>query len=528
MKRAAWVVLPVVAIVACVGDSGPVGNDAGPDVTVNEAGSDVAQDVKPVTCNADAGQTACNNACVDTMTDSKNCGACNVACAGSFMCTGGKCGDAVTEIARGGGHVCLLLHDGSVWCRGESSFFQLGASNSGDPTCMYGNALGFSGTCTFQATFKKVPLSGAAAHVAAGGGSTCAVLATGGTVYCWGDNRVGQLGHAATTDSTCLAEGSKACQATPSQVLGIPDPVAQISMGTANVCVVTTKSDVYCWGSGQDGQLGDGNGVDSSTPAKPLGNATEVVVSYANKDYGGENYAHVCAITKANTVMCWGDNQWSQLGHAQNTMGDKSKCCTDYWNNAPLQATIGAITPKHLALSYGATCILDTNGAVTCFGYNAEGIVKMPPSNNSVAAPTAVSIPAQLVSLNAMSTHVCGGTSTGDTYCWGETTFGDVGGGLSRANPGAAVSSGTFNTWAIGPTKLTGVSVTDLRTGGGYIGFGYLYEGGGTIALTPDGGVLGWGQDSFSMFQEADGGGACDDAGNGHCVTTPQWLTGLP
>src|SRR5262249_23562279 len=150
-------------------------------------------------------------------------------------------------------------------------------------------------------------------------------------------------------------------------------------------------------------------------------------------------------------------------------------------------------------------------GAVTCFGYNGQGIVKMPPANSSVPTPTAVSIPAQLVTLNAMSTHICGGTATGDTFCWGETTWGDVGGGSSRATPGSAVLCSNFNTWCVGPTKLSGVSVTDLRTGGGYNGFGSLYEGGGTIALTPDGGVLGWGQDSYSMFQEADGGGVCDD-----------------
>jgi hypothetical protein len=103
----------------------------------------------------------------------------------------------------------------------------------------------------------------------------------------------------------------------------------------------------------------------------------------------------------------------------------------------------------------------------------------------------------------------------------GETSSGELGGGLTAGNLGSAVAcGGNFSReFCTGATKLS-IGAAAVRLGGGHTGV--------SLALTADGGVLAWGQDLFQMVQEADGGAFCDDAGGGHCLPTPQPMTGLP
>ena len=53
--------------------------------------------------------------------------------------------------------------------------------------------------------------------------------------------------------------------ATPVQVAGITDATT-ISAGTDHICATIAAGNVSCWGKNDDGQLGDGTSVASSTP----------------------------------------------------------------------------------------------------------------------------------------------------------------------------------------------------------------------------------------------------------------------
>jgi alpha-tubulin suppressor-like RCC1 family protein len=94
--------------------------------------------------------------------------------------------------------------------------------------------------------------------------SSCA-LKRDHTVWCWGDNTVGQLGNGTTTNST-----------TPVQVVGITNATA-ITGGESHMCALLDSGSVRCWGRESLGQLGRGRNY-QNTPAAELYSSVPVAV----------------------------------------------------------------------------------------------------------------------------------------------------------------------------------------------------------------------------------------------------------
>jgi alpha-tubulin suppressor-like RCC1 family protein len=214
--------------------------------------------------------------------------------------SGGTPLGGVIQIATGGFHTCALLEDvdKTVRCWGFGGRGRLG-----------------DGTTTTRLNPVEVlesdgtPLGGVT-QIATGGFHTCALLA-GKTVRCWGFGGLGQLGDGTRTDGlnpvAVLESGS-----TP---LG---QVTRIATGSAHTCALLSDGTVRCWGSGGNGQLGDGTTTDGSNPVvvlesdgTPLGGVTQIAT-------GG---AHTCALLEdaGRTVRCWGLGDNGQLGDGSTT-----------------------------------------------------------------------------------------------------------------------------------------------------------------------------------------------------------------
>lgn len=135
-------------------------------------------------------------------------------------------------------------------------------------------------------------------------GDTCIIaLSEAGRVYTWGrDSKTGCLGHGTTTSTE-----------TPKQVEGLKD-VADIQTGTNHVVALTKQGQVWCWGSGDKGQLGNHRSgihgeVFSSTPEivqDDLANEVVVQIVVIRKS--------TFALTSKGTVFAWGDNSDNILG----------------------------------------------------------------------------------------------------------------------------------------------------------------------------------------------------------------------
>jgi alpha-tubulin suppressor-like RCC1 family protein len=191
------------------------------------------------------------------------------------------------QISASGDHACAVVASGSVECWGSDPYGQLG-DVADRPMLISG-------------------IAGATA-VAAGGGAipdkiaendsayTCAIVGSG-QVWCWGDDRAGQLGDGTTTIS-----------ATPVRVSGV-EGATQLTAGVQHACALSAGG-IECWGDDRAGELGDGSASAHSTAVPVIG------LSGAEGVAAGGNFgsAHTCAVLERFAVECWGNNRFGQLG----------------------------------------------------------------------------------------------------------------------------------------------------------------------------------------------------------------------
>ncbi len=186
----------------------------------------------------------------------------------------------VTAVATSeSGSSCALLDNGSVRCWGSNTYGQLGDN-----------------TTTNRLTPVTVSgLTSGVTAVAMGYAHACATLLIG-TLMCWGENGMGQVGDGTTTS-----------RLTPVTATGLPANVTAVSAGLARTCVVLTTGGVYCWGYGSAGGLGNGGTANSVTPVQVSGlESNGIAVSS-----GG--WYHSCALITTG-VKCWGARQIANLG----------------------------------------------------------------------------------------------------------------------------------------------------------------------------------------------------------------------
>jgi cysteine-rich repeat protein len=158
----------------------------------------------------------------------------------------------IAGIALGGNHSCVLLQAGEVLCWGVNTSGQLG---QGDVTIL--------GDDEVPASRPAIALAGSAIQITAGGSHSCALL-DDGSVRCWGDNAVGQLGLGNVMN---LGDDELPSTVDPIDLGG---PAEQIAAGGNHTCARLTNNDVVCWGQNNFNQLGLGSSVtigDNETPA---------------------------------------------------------------------------------------------------------------------------------------------------------------------------------------------------------------------------------------------------------------------
>jgi alpha-tubulin suppressor-like RCC1 family protein len=254
-----------------------------------------------------------------------------------------------------------------------------------------------AGSLTSSSATLTVSDRAAPRKLAAGNTHTCAINRAG-AVVCWGARSRGQMG-----DGTTGLPPSP----TPNPVSGLTGAVAIVA-GQEHTCVLKLDQTVACWGANQAGQLGDGSFIDRSTPT-PVQGLTDAVAIHSSPSAD-----HTCAVRATGAVMCWGFNEWGQLGDG--TVVNRA---------APVLASVsGAV--KEIATGYQHTCALKTGGTMVCWGgdfYGQLGSGAKPVSTNQTSNASGLS---NVARISAGKFGTCATLTNGTVMCWGSSPINNV------------------------------------------------------------------------------------------------------
>lgn len=354
----------------------------------------------------------------------------------------------------------------------------------------------------------------AASKISAGREHTC-VVNNGGGVLCWGHNEFGQLGNGTTTDSS-----------TPVPVKGLSSGVVSIaSSGHGANCALTKAGSVWCWGTGEVGQLGNGARNDSNVPVQVVGPAGNAALTGVVQISAGQD--HMCALTSTGAALCWGDNSFGDLGDPQ---------LNNHFSATPLQVSGLSSGVASISPSASYSCAVTTAGGALCWGTNG------PLGANGATSPTPIAVlntagSAPLSGVAALATgydHACALTTEGTELCWGGNGAGQIGNGTEgnsfnlptqvlNSNASAPLSgvaqitageedscvvtsSGGMLCWGYNAEGEIGentrdhydspVPVTGLASGVIQIASGYRHN----CAITSTGGVMCWGFNEYGQL----------------------------
>ena len=336
----------------------------------------------------------------------------------------------------------------------------------GDTTFVIATSEGHrsSAKVVVQSTFFR------AFHLGVGVEHTCAYRVPGG-LHCWGSPGSDRLGNPANQGG-----GARMPVISGTSALVLPFP------GATHTCAMSSTSTAFCWGSGERGELGDGQQRASAVPVGAAGGlrfygmasghaATcgraqpdETLYCWGKNDSGtigvGSTAAtvnvptmvsgalkatrvemgrdHICAIQAQKTLYCWGRNDSGQLG-----TGDTQLRTTP--STILLSGTVHDVAAGH-----EHTCALDSQYALWCWGRNDKGQLG-DGSRVTRAVPARVQSPYAFGQVSAGEAHTCAITTSNETYCWGENAEGQLGNG---SNTASAV-----------PVKLSGPPLRWIMTG---------------------------------------------------------------
>lgn len=318
------------------------------------------------------------------------------------------------EVAAGRAHTCGVTADGALYCWGERADGRLGSDPSvGVPSRPVG--------VSTDRRFSRITL---------GDQHTCG-LEPDGSAWCWGSNHSGQLGR----ESPSLTN--------------VPLPVSgglafrDIRAGGSHTCALSPDDTMWCWGGSDRGRayeprpVTDGTDIVAMDAGRSVSGITACAVRRGGsvacwpRDYElpwtipserglstiSVGSGHGCGFDPDGALLCWGRNNWSQLGRGAPTQTDES-----------LGPVLSETSFRQVSAGSWTNCAIGDDGRVHCWGSGRDGELGDGYAGTPVphfgAAPRPILGDHRFDDVQVGSTAACGLGADRRIVCWGTVSSG--------------------------------------------------------------------------------------------------------
>jgi alpha-tubulin suppressor-like RCC1 family protein len=276
------------------------------------------------------------------------------------------------------------------------------------------------------------------------------VLLANGTVFMWGANFYGELGFGESSVGNTVS--------TPTVLTAFPMGTVVLALAAGGFFSGAIASDttLYMWGSNECGQLGTGTTADAYQP-------TEIGFGYTALSL---SVYHTCAL-QGTILFCWGSNWYGELSNPTTTFAYPTPYKVAAFSNVVA-----------VSCGYCFTLAMLSGGTVWAWGLGMDGQLGQGSVGiQSNPIPVLVPLPYPVTKVTTGQSHACAIVHSGNVYCWGDNTYGQLG-------------NGTQDT-TVAPVLVSGVtSVTDIGAGVAF-----------TFAVM-SGVLYGWGNDGLCSLMD--------------------------
>jgi alpha-tubulin suppressor-like RCC1 family protein len=253
----------------------------------------------------------------------------------------------------------------------------------------------------------------AAVDLTAGLDHTCAIDMAG-NMYCWGRGDEGQIGVDPLT--TRCVSNTIYCQKTPAKVINVA-PMIAVGAGAFHTCS-STGPQAYCWGKNNTSQYGDSSLGPSTRP--------KLIVERAGATAFDGGMGHNCSVA-AGVLYCSGQNNEGQVGNMSVVL---QPMAVPVMNNV-----------AQFSLGNATSCAVDTGNKLYCWGRNTYKTIDQ--TTNIKTLPIKIDGGNDVTMVAVGGDHVCAAFVGGVAKCWGLNNVGQVGNGNTNgttAQPMTALS----------------------------------------------------------------------------------------
>ena len=243
-----------------------------------------------------------------------------------------------------------------------------------------------------------------------------------------------------------------------------------LATGNSHTCAILENGSAMCWGLDNYGQLGDGG--DATNLIKPT--------TFVSID-GGQTVAQIyarqlrtCIILDDNSASCWGFNEDGQAGDDSTNTYKSPSVKVEFPQGKGV---------KSMGMGLKHTCAILEDDTLTCWGLDSHGALGNGDSDTSDKyTPQTITTPSdrKVVKVEPGATHTCILLDDGGVMCWGRDNTGQLGNGDT---------SDTIHTPSSNVELPEDRAATDLSVGDHH-----------SCALLDNGSVTCWGLNNFGQL----------------------------